>query len=237
MENDRVNRNVAGLLLLALAILGYFAWSQHSARVEAEGKLGFEASRIVSAHFTDRAELKVADIKGNVTARGTDKGFAGVLPSEMTAVVPFSVDYFIDVSRLKEESYRWDEETRTLTIDAPDVTVEDPNIDESQARIEQKGVFISRGASVALARQVSQRAGARSRQEAQKPEHMNKARESARATLVKMAQGPLAAAGLEDVRVAVSFPWEPKGATSDGERMERSRRVEEVLEERREAQK
>lgn len=217
------------LAAVVVALLG-FAWWQYSARVEAENKLGLDASRIVSAHFTDRAQLKVGDVAGRVVARGTDQGFMGILPSEMTAAMPFKVDYFIDVSRLGPRSYRWDRATKTLTIDAPDVTVGSPNIDEGRAAIQQKGVFISRGASLTLARQISERAAARSREEAAKPEHLNKARDNARAVLTAMARGPLAAAGMSDVRVAVRFPWEPKGG--NGEYWDESRAVEDVLKER-----
>lgn len=217
-------------VLAVIAALIAFAWWQYSSRVEAENKLGLDASRIVSAHFTDRAQLKVGDVAGRVVARGSDQGFMRVLPSEMTAAMPFKVDYFIDVSRLGPGAYRWDRATKTLTIDAPDVTVGNPNIDEGRATIQQKGVFISRGASLTLARQISERAAARSRLEAQKPEHLNKARENARTVLTRMAQGPLAAAGMRDVRVAVRFPWEPRSGS--GERWDESRRVEDVLNER-----
>jgi hypothetical protein len=227
-----VKRSNLLLLLLAVALLGFFAWTQYSARREAENKLGLDASRIVSVQFTDRAQVKVGELAGQVTARGTDKGFMGMLSSETVAVLPYAVDYHVDVSGLAAGAYRWDRETRTLTIDVPDVTVGKPNIDEAEARVQQKGVFISRRASQELARQVSQRAEARSAQEAQKPEHLNKARENARAVLTNLAQGPLTAAGIDGVRVAVRFPWEPKGAGNDGEQMDRSRRVEDVLGER-----
>jgi hypothetical protein len=49
-----------------------------------------------------------------------------------------------------------------------------------------------------------------------------------------MAQGPLAAAGLGEVKVAVKFPWE-SGDKAAAERWDQSRRPEEVLEERRAA--
>jgi hypothetical protein len=220
------------LLLLVAALLGYLVWTQVAARREAENKLGLDASRIVSVQFTDRAEVKVGELTGQVTARGTDKGFMGILSSETVAVLPFAVDYHIDVSGLGAGAYRWDQESKTLTIDVPDVIAGKPNIDEAKARVQQKGVFISRRAAQDLTRQVSQRAEARSAQEAQRPEHLNKARENARAVLTNMAQGPLTAAGIDDVRVAVRFPWEPKSTGSHGEQMDRSRRVEDVLEER-----
>jgi Protein of unknown function (DUF4230) len=232
VEPGFVKKSNLLLLLLAAALLGYFVWTQYAARREAENKLGLDASRIVSVQFTDRAEIKVGEVTGQVTARGTDKGFMGILSSETVAVLPFAVDYHIDVSGLGASAYRWDKESRTLTIDVPDVTAGKPNIDEARARVQQKGVFISRRASQDLFRQISQRAEARSAQEAQKPEHLNKARENARAVLTNMAQGPLTAAGIEDVRVAVSFPWEPKSAATGSTQMDRSRRVEDVLKER-----
>jgi hypothetical protein len=235
MDRRGLTKQARIALLAVIVALIAFAWWQYSARVEAENKLGLDASRIVSVNFKDRAQLKVGEINGRVIARGDDKGFLGVLPSEMTAVMPFAVDYFIDLSRLGPGSYRWDGETKTLTLDVPDIALGRPNIDEANARVQQKGVFISRRASLALAQQISSRAAARSAQEAQEPEHMNKARENARATLAKMAQSPLAAAGLDGVRVAVSFPWEPKGTKGDRERWDESRRVEDVLKERRQA--
>jgi hypothetical protein len=51
-----------------------------------------------------------------------------------------------------------------------------------------------------------------------------------------MAQGPLEAAGLNAVQVAVEFPWET-GDKAATEQMDRSRPVEEVLEERRAGQR
>jgi hypothetical protein len=61
---------------------------------------------------------------------------------------------------------------------------------------------------------------------------MREARENARAAIAKMAQGPLNVAGRADVRVAVSFPGEPKDTlASPVERWDVSRSQEEVLEE------
>ena len=216
------------LLVAALAGLAFYAWSQHEARVEAEERLGLDASRVLAEHFSKRGDIRVATLSGKVIARSEDKGFLGVVPSEQTTTLPFTVDYFIDTGRMGPSSYRWDEETRTLTIDIPDVQVAKPNIDEAAGQTEQQGVYISRRESLDLARQTSERAAGRSMQAAESPENMNKARENARAVVARMAQGPLAAAGLEDVRVAVSFPWEPK-QPSDGERWDQSRRIEDVL--------
>jgi hypothetical protein len=218
---------IAAAVILAAAAL--FAWSQHRARVEAERTLGLDAARVLSEHFSRASALKVATLSGRVTAQGDDKGFLGLVPSEQRTTMPYTVDYFVDLSRLGPDSYRWDPQTRTMTIDIPDVTIAKPNIDAAQARSRQEGLFISRRAGLELAREASARAAAASRKSAQKPEHVARARANARNAVANLAAAPLAAAGLEDVRVAVSFPWEPKARAADPSQMDRSRRIEDVL--------
>ena len=233
MEQRRMKKSLVIAVLAAVALLGLFAWSQYRARMEAERTLGLEASRVVAEHFSKAAAVKVGTLSGKTVAKGTDEGFLGLVKTEQTTTIPFTVDYFVDVTRVDQSSYRWNPETKTLTVDIPDVTVAKPNIDETAARSQQSGLYISRRASLDLARQTSQRAAARSKEAAQKPENMQKARDNAKTVVARMAQGPLAAAGLGEVRVEVSFPWEPKSASAvPAERWDQSRRMEDVLEER-----
>lgn len=232
MEHGRVKKNVLILVLALVALVGFVAWSQYSARMEAERTLGLDASRVVAEHFSKAAAVKVGTLTGKTVAKGTNEGFLGLVKSEQTTTIPFTVDYFVDVTRVDQSSYRWNPETKTLTVDIPDVTVAKPNIDETAARSKQSGLYISRQASMDLAKQTSRRAAARSQQAAQKPENMQKARENAKAVVARMAQGPLAAAGLGEVRVEVSFPWERKNADAPTQQWDQSRRMEDVLEER-----
>lgn len=233
MEHGRMKKAVIVLVCAVVALLGLFAWSQYSARKEAERTLGLNASRVVSEHFSKAAAVKVGTLSGKTVARAENEGFMGMIKSQQTTTIPFTVDYFVDVSRLGERSYRWDPETKTLTVDIPDVTIAAPNIDETAARSAQSGLYISRSASLDLAKQTSQRAAARSKQAAQKPENMEKARANARAVVERLAEGPLAAAGLEEVQVAVRFPWEPRSGSSEPtEYLDESRRMEDVLKER-----
>lgn len=222
------------LILLALVLIaaGLFAFWQRSERLEAERRLGLDASRVVSESFSNAAEVKVGTLSGTIVAKGEDRGFLGLVPSEQTTQLPFSVDYFVDLDRIGQADYQWDQETKTLTVAIPDVTVGQPNIDETAARSRQKGIYISRSASQALARQTSRFANARSMKAARDPKRLEQARANARAVVGRMAQGPLEAAGLAEVRVAVTFPWEA-GDKAASERLDRSRRMEEVLEERR----
>jgi len=231
-----MKRIAIAAILAIIAALAIYALTQRSARVEAERDLGFEASRVLAERFSAAGDLRVATLKGRVLARGEDKGFLGVLPAEQRMTTPFSVDYFVDLSQLNARSYRWDRETRTMTIDIPDVTVAEPNVDESRASTQQKGLFISRRAAAEMAKEASTRAAAASKQAAQNPKHLEKARASARTAVANLAAAPLAAAGLRDVRVAVSFPWEPKAPSEyPAERWDQSRDPKAVLDERQSA--
>lgn len=230
-----LNKRVLLAALAIAALLLAFAWSQYAARREAERSLGLDAARIVSSQFSGRSDLRVGTLRGELVASGSDKGLLGLLPSEQVTALPYSVDYYLKLSEIDQRSYRWDAKAKTLTVDVPDVKVGPPNIQEAAAQSRQKGLFISRRASLELARQVSQRAAAKSRQEALKPENLNRARENARAEIARMSGQPLAAAGLGEVRVAVRFPWEPRdGSAVSVERWDQSRPMEEVLRERRE---
>ena len=235
MERSGMRKLALVAALAIIGVLALFAWSQYSARQEAERTLGLDASRVLSERFSKASALKVGTLRGEVLARGNDKGFMGVVPSEQTTKVPFTVDYFVDLTKIDQRSYRWDAASRTLTVEVPDVTVAKPNIDEQAAQVSQKGIFISRRAALELGRQTSKRAAARSQQVAQKPENLAKARENARSAVVSMAQGSLAAVGFGDVRVAAAFPWEAKAPSLTSEQWDRSRRIEDVLEERRNA--
>lgn len=224
-------------VLLILAATAYYAWSQRSARIEAETArteaertLGLDAARVLSAHFENAAALKVGTLRGEIVVRAEDKGLLGVVPTEQTTRIPSTVDYFVDLSRMEQGAYRYSPRSRTLTIDVPDVSVAPPNVDERRSRTTQRGVFISRRAALALAGKVSAYATQKSAEEARKRENLDKARANARNAIASMTTGPLRAAGLGDVKVAVSFPWEPK-ATAD-ERWDVSRPVEDVLRER-----
>jgi hypothetical protein len=224
---------ILGVALLALAA---FAFWQRSERIEAEQRLGLAASRVVSESFSNAAQVKVGSLSGRIVARGEDRGFLGVVPSEQTTLLPFSVDYFIDLNLIGQGDYEWDQKTKTLTVAIPDVTVSKPNIDETAATSRQKGLYISRRASQELARQTSRFATARSMKTAREPQRLAQARANARTVVARMARGPLEAAGLGEVKVAVKFPWET-GDKASAERWDQSRRMEEVLEERRAARK
>ncbi len=201
---------VAVVVLLAVAAL--VVWRAQSRADKAESELGLESARTLSETFAKARDLRVATLSGDVIARGTDPGFASVLPTSLTMRYPYSVDYFLDLRRIDGDAYRWNAATRTMTVRLPDVVPAKPNIDASGAmRIGTTGVFMSRDAAQRLNGQVAARAALRAADSATTRKHIDRARASAREAMQDLVATPLRAAGLGEVRVVVRYPWEPEG--------------------------
>ncbi len=200
----------AAVLLLAVAAV--MLWRAQSRADKAERQLGLESARTLSETFAKARDLRVATLSGEVIARGSDPGFAGVLPTSLTMRYPYSVDYFLDLRRIDGAAYRWNAATRTMTVRLPDVAPARPNVDAGGAtRIGTTGMFMSRDAAQRLNSQVAARAALRAADSSMKREHLDRARASAREAMQDLVATPLRAAGLGEVKVVVRYPWEPEG--------------------------
>jgi hypothetical protein len=214
------NRPIAAIVAAVLAILvalviAKIGYDKYTEKYVVERRDdGAAVDRVVRATFTGTSALKVGSLTGTVQSTASDVRGFGMLASDKVVKAPFSVDYFVDVAALGGRDYRWDEKTRVLTILAPDVTVAVPNVDESATSVsETRGLFVTRAAAEALARQVSIGARRTAQAEARKPERIAAARENARRALTRLLGGPLQAAGIGDVRVAIVFPFERSGSS------------------------
>ncbi|QNQ10340.1 DUF4230 domain-containing protein [Sphingomonas alpina] len=233
MDNKRIAQVVLAILVIIAALVGgWIAWDRYTERyaISREDD-GTAITRIVSAKFSGASAIKVGALSGTVQASASDTRGFGMLTSDKVIKAPFSVDYFIDMSRVSADAYDWDPARRTLTIQAPDVVPAAPNIDwAAQTANRTRGLFVTRDAADQLVRRATLNAKTAAQKEGAKPEHLAVARENARRVLAEIATGPLAATGLGDVRVVVSFPFERRGPA---EQMDRSRSLEEVLGNRR----
>jgi hypothetical protein len=146
----------------------------------------------------------------------------------MTVRYPYSVDYFVDLRRIDSSAYRWDAARKTMIVQLPDVVPARPNVDAGAAeRIGTTGVFMSRDAAQRLNGQIAVRAALRASDAAKKPEHLDRARASAREAMQELVGTPLRAAGLGEVKIVVRYPWEGRGSGALV-RWDESRSVEEV---------
>ena len=219
---------VAILVIGAAVFAGKLAWDKYTESYaitrEEDGRA---ITRIVSAKFAGASAIKVGALTGTVQATASDTRGFGMLTSDKVVKAPFSVDYFVDMSKLPSNAYVWDASRRILTIEAPDVVPAAPNIDWSaQTANRTRGIIVTRDAADQLARQASVNARRAAVAEGIKADHMAAARENARRVLADLASAPIAATGAQDIRVVVRFPFDARTA---GEQMDRSRTVEEVL--------
>jgi len=217
------------VLLIVAAFVGKAMYDRVSdSYVVERADDGRAVTRIVRATFARASSLKVGSLSGSVQATASDTRLAGVLTSDRVIKAPFAVDYFVDVSRLRADNLRYDPATRTLIVDAPDVTVGQVNVDEARRTLsETRGLFVTRAAMDKLQQRVSAAAQTSAQSEAQKPERLAQARDNARRALAGLLAAPLSAAGERDVRVVVTFPYERGGRS--GEDWDRTRTVEQAL--------
>lgn len=216
------------ILLVALAVAAAFWWQERRV-TRAEENVGLDTSRTIIDVFSRVSALDVADLHGEVVAVGMDDHSCGLFTATQTTRAPYRVGYFIDLSRLPRSAYRWNERARVMAVDVPDVTVGSPNIDAGAARTRQTGACVSRRAGQAMQLQVARRLNGAVARSANSPAHLDQARASARAAVAALVRGPLAAAGMTDVGVAVRFPGEAKPAALSVKHWNESRPLADVL--------
>jgi hypothetical protein len=232
MDRELRRDPVRWLVALAAAAIvvaaGVFVYGRVTERyVETKSEAGGPGvSQIVSARLVGLGTLEVAQLSGIVQATASDiRGF-GWLRSDQVVKMPYSVGYFVDVSKIGADDLTWDADARTLVVDAPDVTVAPPNTDEGRRTlVKTSGLFVTRAAGEALSQRASLHAEAVANREAKSPERMAQAREHARRAIASLMAKPLAAAGFGNARVIVTFPPE----RTDDRRWDVTRPIPDVL--------
>lgn len=226
-----LNKFIIAILGIALVSALLWGWQSNRAKEEADLQLGLDSSRILQEQFSKARQIKVATVEGSILARSTDPGFLGILKSSQTKKVPFTVDYFVDLSSIDSSDFYWDENSKTLTVEAPDIVVGNPNVDETKAESKLSGIYISRKTGLKLNQKASNAVRIRAEEFAKSPENINKAREQARAAMQDFAQLPLAAVGKDDVTVVTKFPFD---GSKSLDRWEVSRSIDDIVREMRE---
>ncbi|WP_033922329.1 DUF4230 domain-containing protein [Sphingomonas sp. 37zxx] len=218
-----------------IALVGFTLWERYNERyvvTEAEEPGGPAVTQLVTARLSGMSRLKVAELAGTVQSTASDTRGFGWLRSNQIIKMPYSVDYFVDVSAIGPDDVQWNAETRTLVVDAPDVTVGKPNTDEgARTLVRTSGLVVTRTAAEELSRRTSQAAQAKAESGARSPERIAQAREYARRSVAALMGTPLEALGYGGARVLVTFPAER--GYRDGERWDVSKSVEKVLANRR----
>jgi len=223
---------IIAAIVAAIGIVGFLAWQRYDEKhVVAKEEDGSAVTQLVTARLSGMSSLKVAELSGTVQSSASDVRGFGWLRADQVVKMPYSVDYFVDMSRLGAADVQWIEASRTLIVDAPDIAVARPNTDEGRrSLVRTTGLFVTREAAEELSRRTSLNAAARAGAEAGSPERMAQAREHARRAIANLLSTPLSTLGYGDARVIVTFP--PERTSRDGERWDVSPSIEQVLSER-----
>ena len=222
-----LRRGLGALFLVLLLVGAGFLLAKQLERKEREEVRQTDLDSIVVALRENRNRLEVRRLSGTVTTkRQTDGGIGNILHGEMTVRQPWSVTYFADLSKLSLDDYRWDEATRTLTVRAPAVTPDAPNIDESRQVVAYRGPLITRDMQTTLRAQVANGARQQAAAEAAQPENLLAANQAAKDAIARNLQAPLAAAGVKDITVVVRSPTD---GARNGEQWDISPSIADVL--------
>jgi hypothetical protein len=215
------------IIIIAILIAIFFAHRAEEKRQQEDLAQAQGIARVLSATFSRQNALKVGEVSGTFDVTSVDPGMIRILKSSQKVTLPFSIDYSVDLSGLDPSDYRWDAEHRRLLVEAPAIKVGDPNVDESRrSTIATSGIFVTREAADNLSRRAAGLANRAAVMEANKPEHLARARENARASIASLLETPLEVAGLGNVEVVVRFPGE---GTRNTERWDTSPSIAEVL--------
>ena len=188
------------LFLVALAAVAWFAFLKPD-------KLGDPlATSLVAFDKQNRLTVFSAQLAPVVAA--DDTRYFGLIKSKQVAVIPARVDYTLDLSAMNRDRLSWNEETKTLDVQLPPLTLSRPNLDEARAQYLREGVFITREAQDKLNRNNTRLAEQQAMAQAANPVLMNLARGAAKDAIRQNLAIPLQVAGYGDVTVRVRFDGE-----------------------------
>ena len=164
--------------------------------------------RVLTATFAGRTDLKVADISGTIDVTSVDRGL--IFDSKQKATLPYSVDYFVDLTKLDPKNTRFNASNRTLFVEIPNVRIAPANVDWTKGKIGgAEGFWVSRRASANLVRRALVLTNQKAKEVAEKPENIAKAREEARTRVKALLEYPLNVVGPDKINVVVRFADEP----------------------------
>ncbi|MDG2534834.1 DUF4230 domain-containing protein [Sphingomonas sp. HITSZ_GF] len=158
-----------------------------------------------------------------VTSKQSQLGFT----AQKTMIMPGSVRYEVDLSKLRQEDVVWDASAKQLTVNLPQVEATDPAVDLNNIRqYDNGGILLSVTDIGGKLDEANRKAGQQELlRQAQSAPYMRMARDATRKAIESSFAMPLRAAGI-DANVRVIFPDEANRPT---ERWDESRRPEDVV--------
>lgn len=191
---------LAGLLLGALAM--WFVARDDDKPVDAQSIAAASLDAV-------RAQNKLTVFAGRFTVAVSTRVEKLGLSAEKTLIVPATVRYDIDYSKLGRDDIVWDEGSRVMTVRLPDIQLDEPQVDMANIREYGGGTILMALGNAEEVIDAANRSKIRTAvlKEADTGLLRELARSSARTAVERGFALPLAAAGI-DARVIVRFPDE-----------------------------
>jgi hypothetical protein len=225
MDPRRLKVAAAAVVALPLAGIAGYALRPPAAAAPAQAKPDPRAladAALLSLRDEGRLVVYAA---GYVAAVPGDYRFYGVL-GPTTFIVPGTVRYSVDLTRLRRSDLSWDAPTRTLTVTLPPLDMSAPALD--LAGVAEAGTMMLRR-SVPLQENPRRAAIDEIVRQARQPAPVEAARAAAMRLVASSFAMPLRAAGVE-ASVAARF-IDPSGK-EEAAFLDRPRRLEETLRDR-----
>lgn len=152
------------------------------------------------------------------------------LSARKTLIMPGMVRYEVDLAKIDEDDLAWDAAAKRLTVTLPPLEISQPDVQLSAIQEYDEGGLLMRLTDAEARLDAANRRQGEQEliRQARQPLPVRLARDAARRAVERSFAMPLKAAGV-DATVAVRFADEPDDEPS---RLDRSRRMEDVLEER-----
>jgi hypothetical protein len=214
---------IAALLLGAL--LGVFL------RPESQGSSADPQAIANQALLSIRDEGRITPFIGRFVAVVTASESRFGMDARKTLIMPGTVRYSVDLSRLRRQSLEWDQGTRTLTVTLPRLEISGPDIDLNQVQEYSEGGIVM---ALTDAERTLDQANRRSAQEelmrqARARIPTGEARNAAMRNVARSFAMPLRSAGI-DASVAVRFV-DPSG-DEEAYFLDRPRKIDEAVRDR-----
>jgi hypothetical protein len=227
-SEQRTGRNpthwIKLLIGAGIAFGALLLWQQYERKRQQDSALG----AMVSA-FQKQNSLNVFRAQVPVFVRSTDPGWFG-FTREQFGVVPATVEYRLDLSKVTDGDFRWDADRQVMDVVIPPVIIGEPALDARRAQLVNRGLLMSPDVALRLMQKNMAVARTKAVAEARNPQMMALARGAAREMMVRNITMPLRAAGFSEAAVSVRFADEP---SSDPSYIDQSRSYNEVLEDAR----
>ncbi|MBR0552130.1 DUF4230 domain-containing protein [Stakelama marina] len=184
---------------------------------------------IASASLTGlREQNKLTAFAARYVAVVTSKQSRLGLTAQKTIIMPGSVEYDVDLSKLKQGDVAWDADTKTLSVHLPPIELDGPHVELNAIReYGEGGILMSlTDAEAKLDAANKKAAQAELVRQARQPTPMRLAREATRRAIEHSFAMPLKAAGI-DAHVRATFPGERSAA--ERQRWDVSKPISEVL--------